>query len=147
MFSRSLWILARAGQKLDASSAISRVGILLRKRGPRPGRKLDGEGGALAELALDLDRPAVALHDPETHRQPEPGTAHIGLGCEEGLENTVEVLWSDPGARIDHLDLHHVRAGRRPDGERTAAVPHDVDRVVDEVQEHLLDPRHVDLHG
>src|SRR5262249_14704324 len=46
---------------------------------------------------------------------------------------------------IDDLDLDHVAAGRRPDRERAAAVLHDVDRVVDEIQEDLLDARHVDL--
>src|SRR5437879_472029 len=51
------------------------VGILGGR--PRLGRKPDGEGRALAQLALDLDGPAVALHDPQTHRPAEPGPAYV----------------------------------------------------------------------
>ena len=89
----------------------------------------------------------MALHDPQTHRQPEARAADFGLGREERFEDAVQVLRRNPRAGIRHLHLHHGPAGLGPDGERPAAVLHDVDRVVDEVQEHLLDAGHVDLHG
>src|SRR4029453_6703057 len=84
--------------------------------------KLHDEGRAPAHLALDLDRAAVALHDAEAHREPETGPAHVRLGRKERLEDPVDMLRRDPRSRIDHLDLHHVAARGRADGEGAAAV-------------------------
>src|SRR4029453_6388785 len=123
-----------------------KVGIGLGDDGTGTSWKLHDEGRAPAHLALDLDRAAVALHDAEAHREPETGPAHVRLGRKERLENPVDILRRDPPSPIDHPHLHHVAARGRADGEGAAAVFHDVDSVINEVEEHLLDPGHVALH-
>src|SRR2546428_9590546 len=76
------------------------VGIRVLHRRPRLCRKLDDEGRARAELALDLDRPAVALHDAQAHRQAEARAADFGLGREERLEDAGQELRRHSRARV-----------------------------------------------
>src|SRR5207244_8952147 len=82
-------------------------------RGAGLGRQPNREGGADPELALDADRSAVALHDTQAHGQSETGPADLGLGREERLEDTAEVLRRDACAGVCYLDPHRVAAALR----------------------------------
>src|SRR5262245_64740033 len=57
------------GRVLIGERAVSDLGIRIRisNRGSWSGRKLHSERGAPADLAPDLDRAAVALHDAQAH--------------------------------------------------------------------------------
>src|SRR5437899_6855639 len=68
------------------------LGIRRFDRRTRLCRKLDRERRALAELALNFDRAAVALHDTETHGEPQAGAADFRLGREERLEDAMHVV-------------------------------------------------------
>src|SRR6478735_4166009 len=83
-----------------------------RLRALDPRRQPHPEHAALAELALDLDPAAVALHDrlgdaeAETHALDR---ALLGLaGPEEPVEQPVPVRGRDPDAAVDHTELDPV---------------------------------------
>ena len=62
------------------------------------------EGRAFPRLALDADETAVALHDPERGRKPEPGAfAHL-LGGEKGIEDLVDDGRGNNRAGVPHLE-------------------------------------------
>ena len=106
----------------------------------------------MPDLAPDVDPAAVVAHDAVGHREPEPGPlAHV-LGREERLEDVRQVLWRDARAFVLDADGDPVarrgrrgrraarRAARDERSRRPSPPPADrLDRVHDEVREHLLD--------
>ena len=88
--------------------------------------------------------PAMRLHDRPADRQAD---AHaVLLGCHEGLEQLRGDDSTMPGARILNADLDEAVVGRRGrDCQRAnRTVDHGVDRVADQVDEHLLNLDAVD---
>jgi hypothetical protein len=88
-----------------SSSTISTTGLRpsitpRRSRSPREQRQLDPERRAAPERALDAHRAAVPAHDVERGREPEPGARTDLLRGEERIEDAVDVVGGDPGARV-----------------------------------------------
>src|SRR5256885_14446914 len=69
----------------------------------------EGEDGADAGAALDVDLAAVVLHDPVHEGEAEPGTG--GLGRVEGLEDVREVVAADALAGVGHPEEQPAAAG------------------------------------
>src|SRR5262245_41464195 len=82
-----------------------------------PGRELDRERRALAGLALDVDRAAVALDDSQADREAETRAADGRLGGEEGIEDPIEVVGGDSDAGVGELDRDVAVDGVGPDGQ------------------------------
>ena len=104
----------------------------------------------MAELAFDPQGPAVQLDEPLRETEPEAGalcrTPGIGAGLTELLEDPGLVGSSDADARVSDGDGD---AGWHPlaiDGHRASARS-ELDRVDDEVEEHLPDLPLVGGHG
>ncbi len=133
-----------------------RVGHTAREaRGRRQGRaarerNLDPEGAAAAGLAGDADAAAHPLDDLLGDGQPEPGAAVVParrvLGLRERPEQAGQALRRHADARVGDLDAHagDVRAGGKPRHVRDdAAAGRELDRVAQQVDEHLAQPRRV----
>src|SRR6476661_2070229 len=112
-----------------------------------------GELGKLADLALNLDRPAMLLRDDVVaDREAQPGALSGRLGGDEGLEQLVAHLRRDAGAVVAHLDLDRLAeiAGGDADGRRitgTAFGPVSLARRVEAVAEQIEQhPRHLLRH-
>src|SRR5204863_8532664 len=69
------------------------------------GRHHDPERRPLTDLALDLDLPAEAGHDPMADRQAETGPDTDRLRREERIEDPGQALRRDARARVP--DFHH----------------------------------------
>src|SRR5690606_19370857 len=65
-------------------------------------RQPDGEAGADARLAVDLDLAAGLLDDPVAGREPEPGA--VLLGREEGIEDVRERALGDALTAVTKLE-------------------------------------------
>src|ERR1035437_126045 len=67
-------------------------------------RQLQCETAALSDLALQVDAPAVRLHDVAYDRQTEPGGADVtGLRhLRKWFKNPLPLLGGDAGAGVDH---------------------------------------------
>src|SRR5581483_9973665 len=109
-------------------------------------RQLDRERRAASGLALAGDRAAVRLYDRLRDREPEADAGNrIGLralGPEEAFEEVRLLFLRDPDAGVAHLDP---RATTADDGAdvHAAAARGELERVRDEVVEHLSDPDRV----
>src|SRR5690242_12598641 len=92
-----------------SSSSTSRM-LPLAIGGRTSDRERDGEGRAAPEAAAHLDRPAMALDDPERHPQAQAGALALALGRKERLEQVRHVLLGDARAGVADLDQHRVAA-------------------------------------
>ncbi len=113
----------------------------------RPRRHADGEGGALAGGARDLDRAAVQRDQLLDEREPDPralvAAAARALHAVEAIEDPRQLVGGDPDPRVRHRQLD---AGAPP-GERDAhrAREGELERVGEQVQDDLLPARRVDV--
>src|SRR5690349_8881964 len=71
-------------------------------------RQVDGEDGALAELAVDIERAPVVAHDMLDDGEAEPGAAELaragGIDTVEALGEPRQVLARDALAMVAHGD-------------------------------------------
>src|SRR5947199_5285418 len=67
-------------------------------------RQLEREAAALADLALQVDAPAVRLHDVAHDGEPEAGGAELAAvgRLREALEDALPLVGRDAGARVAH---------------------------------------------
>ena len=72
------------------------------------GRQADAEGRPLADPALDLDAPPVAVDDPVHDRQPQSRPLPHVLGREERVEDPRENLGRNPGAVVPDREVKSV---------------------------------------
>src|SRR3972149_495614 len=119
-------------------------------RGDRLQRQREGERGALPLAALHPDLPAVQLHEGLGNHEPEAGApeGEMDLPAVQLLEGEKDlrlILLADPAAGVLAADHETVRLGVRPDGH--AALPGELHRVRQEVEQHLADLRLVGPHG
>src|SRR5262249_33338043 len=104
--------------------------------------KREPEGASLARDAVDPDRALHGLDEVLDDREAEAGAAHVpratAVDAVKALEEARQVAGLDAGAGVRHLDVDLVFAGAHADGDGRArgAV---LDRVVDQIGEHLLD--------
>src|SRR5262245_29374046 len=92
-------------------------------------------------MTLHPDPPAVQLDEPSRERQPESGATHLPVrrpDLAELLEDRVLILRRDPDASVADGYLHTAVGGRRPHVDPTA-LWRELDRVREQVQQHLLD--------
>src|SRR5712691_11736370 len=108
-----------------------------------PDGKPHDEHTAPARLALDRQRPAVALDGGVHEREPEAGTV-LALRREEGLQAALPDLVRHAGAGVADLEFYLGAFRACAHRDRTALRP-GVDRVEDQVGEHLPDPGRVPL--
>jgi hypothetical protein len=82
----------------------------------------------------------MSFHDRAAQRETHTGSA--SLGCEEGVENPGGVACADAIASIFYRDENVVPIGTlRTNGDDAVAdkdVPHRLDGISEEIQEHLL---------
>ena len=110
--------------------------------------KRDGERGAGADLARDVDLSAECLDIVLDDREPQARPAVLARArlvySVESLEDVFLMHWGNPRALIDHL--HHPAVGRLAhrdaDGCPTVAV---LDCVVHQVEKNLADTYRVGL--
>src|SRR5882724_12545034 len=84
-------------------------------------RELDREPAAAADLALEVDPPAVRLHDIAHDRKPEAGCATGLLALGESLEDPLALVGRDAGPAVLHGEAHSVTGGPERDLDRAAA--------------------------
>src|SRR2546428_13337886 len=102
-------------------------------------RQLEYEGGALAERRDDVERAAVRLRDRAGDEEAEASARTVAARPAEFLEDQLLLLERDPRAPVAHLDTHDVVPQPHPhlDGGARLRV---LDRVVDQIREHLTQP-------
>ena len=88
------------------------------------------------------------FQDTLADRQPQAGALTGGMGPvrgEEALKNARSVLWQDTHTIVLHG--HRAQAIFRPDAEcNESAVGRELDRVVDEVHQHLVNAGHIRMY-
>src|ERR1700675_4426846 len=101
---------------------------------------------SLARRRPDVYFARMLFYNAVAHRKTQPGAASGGLGGEEGIENTVEVLRRNTRAGVGDLDFHGtvLRGGAHLNH---SAVGHGVARIHEQIQEHLLKARDGAEHG
>src|SRR3972149_3838263 len=119
-------------------------------RGDRLQRAREGERGAVPLAALQPDLSAVQLHEGLGNHEPEAGAPEGEMDLPavqllEGAEELRLILLADPDAGVLDADHETVRLGVRPDGH--VALPSELHRVRQEVEQHLADLRLVGPHG
>src|SRR5262245_42987431 len=118
------------------SSSTTRITAMAQRvgeRAPSCARDLDREPAPAADLALEVDPPAVRLHHVPHDRKPEPCGTRI-LALREALEDAIALLGRDARAAV--LDRKAHRVARRPerDPDRPAA-RRGAERITDQVRE------------
>src|SRR5216117_3828287 len=135
-----------AGHVLHGSICGSRRTLTLGRGGgsgqpPLCARQLEDERGTCTGLRTHVEAAAHSLRELARDVEAEPGSARrpreLRIAPVELLENRLLLLLRDPGAGIGDGDPYHARCTLDADTHRTAAV---FDGVVDQVEEHLLNP-------
>ncbi len=111
------------------------------------GRDLDADAevkrGAPAQLALDLDRATHQLDEALADDETEPGAAELpvrrGVGLRERAEQPRALLGSHPDPFISHLAQEARAIPSQRDRDRAAL--RKLERVADEVEQHLPETR------
>ena len=135
-----------------------RLGRLLRGdlgRVERTQRQQHAELAALPRLADDLDVAAHHPHQLARDLQPQPGAAEAPadavVALAEALEQALQRLLVHADAGVDDADARQRRPGgavlrrHRVDQQPHAAAVGELDRVADQVEQHLLEPLRVRL--
>ena len=131
------------GRQLAWRRSLRRCGADLARRQPYP------EGGALTGRAVHADLAAHGLHQAAAERQADAGALDaraLGAQALEGLEQAVLILVAQALAFIAHAQPDAV-VGLAALQHHCAAGPVVLDRIADQVQEHLHQARAVGLHG
>ena len=116
------------------------------------GGQINGKGGALARLGIDLDEALVALHNADHRGQAQPRALVRRLGCEKRVEDMVNDFRGDAQAGVADLDDHEFARPGPGHGagkhvvhllgiqlhRQHPAVGHGVTGVDAEVDDHLL---------
>jgi hypothetical protein len=105
------------------------------------------EGAPTSGLALEVDRPPHELDEPPGDREPQPrppeAPGRRAVGLHEGLEQAGLHVGCDADAGVAHLETHDrsrlVRLRDR-DPQDDLALLRELDRIADEVREHLAQP-------
>src|SRR5438477_7103436 len=89
----------------------------------RANRQVDGEGGARAGYAVDLNRSPVRFHDPpgDVEAQPEPAVMAAGDSALESVEDARQVLGRDADPVVAHRELKPGRVAPERDVDRLSA--------------------------
>src|SRR3954468_25028203 len=103
------------------------------------GGEEDGEDRALAGGAVDQDAAVMRLDDAVGNRESEPDTLRLVLEAEEGVEDPLAHLLRDSPAAVGDGELDGVARDCREGDLEVAARGHRLDRVLDQVRDHLLD--------
>ena len=107
-----------------------------------PHRDGDPERRALAENRLDRDGAAVHLDEPLRDREAKPGAALLAgraaVDLLELLEDALLVVRRDARPGVAHRDVEEAVGGAGRDLDR--ALVGELDRIADEVQQHLRQP-------
>src|SRR5690606_788763 len=108
-------------------------------------RQAHEKGGGLPRSALRPDPAAVRLRDPAGDVEPEADAAAGARSPAEAIEERRELMRGDPLAMVGDAHLHLVLAVDQADldGRIGVAV---LDRVAEQVDGELLDPRGIHLH-
>ena len=118
---------------------------------------VERERGPRAHLALDRDLPTHHLGKAARDREAQPGPPVLarrrGVGLRKALEHGGELVRRDPDSCVldGHVQPHRVahartaRVGRDPDAH--APLGRELDRVREQVDEHLPHARHVAPHA
>ena len=126
--------LRAAGRSVLDGRTDDRLGGLLDPR------EIDPEGGALARLAVDEHVAAALLDDPVDRGEAESGSG-FALRREEGLEGAVLHVGAHADAGVADDEPHGAAvAGRRRD-RQPSTVRHRVERVQDQIRQHLAECR------
>src|SRR4030095_11537218 len=67
--------------------------------------KFQPEGCSNPRLTLDRNTAAMLLYDSVTDRKPQTRSLAGGLGCEERVVDSLDVLTADPSASVLHQNL------------------------------------------
>ena len=115
----------------------------------RTQRENQGEDAALVRLARHAHVAAVQQREPFGQGEAQPRALVLASGSMVDLVELVEDLLLlrgvDPDPGVSDRDLDHVLEARRGDGHR-ALLGRELDRVGDEVQQHLLELAGVGEH-
>ena len=140
--------MQRRQRRLDAGRRGRRFGGR-RRLGPAQ-RQGEAEGAALARRADDGQFAAHQLDQPAGDGQPQAGTAVLargrGIGLRKGIENAGELVGGNADAGIAHGKGQGQRLGLLPfeaDGEHHLAALGELDRVADQIEQHLAQPGRV----
>jgi hypothetical protein len=134
------------GARSDDRVGLKRERIAICRRKRRQGKLGDG---ATRHVGGRSQSPAMGFDYGATDRQPHPQAAL--LGRVEGLKDALEIRRSEPGTGIPHPEQDAVRPGSpgvdQQFSRALAAGAHRFDRIVDQVQEHLLQLDAIPLDG
>src|ERR1700719_1983568 len=117
----------------------------------RHATELDAKGGSLADNAVDCNNSSHLDDEIATDRQPQSGALKRGRGqaavhLDERIENDTEFFGGNSSSRVNDANAR-VRVVRiRGDGDHAARVG-ELDRVGNEVAQHLLHALHVATYG
>ena len=98
-----------------------------------------GECRTLLDFALHGDASARLFDDAVADGETETRALANRFGREERVEDPSEVGFGDSLAGIAHLEDHRVTFGSGHDSDGASGLFDGVDRVVDQVEQHLLD--------
>src|SRR6266550_4056426 len=106
----------------------------------------DAEGRAISLLALERDPAAHLLHEPFGQRETKPGPGRVDASFVKALEHTENAVVGvvrDTDARVGDTDFQVGAARSRRQPDRSTARG-ELDRVREQVEEDLPDPRLID---
>src|SRR5262249_59961033 len=105
-------------------------------------RNGEGEGRALADLALDPDAPAVHLDELLGDAEPQPRAAELGgnrgIGLFELGEHRLQPVRRNPNTGVADTVAEKIAVEIR--GDLDAPLARELQRVADEIHEALRDP-------
>ena len=97
--------------------------------------KIEAEGCAAIGVVFRVKDSTVLACDLVRNRQPKSGAGF--LGCEEWIENFVEVIRRDPTALIPHFQNRALAVTSR-NKNHLAAIGHSLDCIDCKIQQHLF---------
>src|SRR5208282_4532633 len=130
---------ASSPSRISSSSSTTRIDPLGMDSFPGYG-ELQAEGCALARRRAHVHFARVLLDDAVAHRKAESGAPSGGLGCEEWIEDAMDMFRRNARSGVDDFDFDGAIVSRGPDFQHAAA-RHGVARVHEQVEKHLLETR------
>src|ERR1700735_1028156 len=99
--------------------------------------KFEPERRSFSRRRAHVNLARMLLYDAVAHRKTQAGAPTGGLCCEKWIENAMEMLGRNAGARVGDLNFHRTVVGARADFQHATA-GHRIARVHEEIQKHLL---------